>query len=452
MSEKPLPTTFQLMGLDPATRDDPYPLLEDLQSRCPVHKDTLSNQFILTRYDDIKSVVNDRSLWRHPSRARLDSLFRQFANRMDERGPREGESILFMDDPDHARVRQPLTKAFYKRAARMRADVDTIVDEVLDGLATRAQFDVIDDYGIPIPILVIAKVLGVERERLQEFRAWSEGIILALHVMRSEEQTRQMIAADAALTAYFTQAMAERRRIPRDDLITDMVQLQAEGAPLNDAEIRINLAALLVGGNLTTTDLIGNGVLTLLRHPEQLAALRADPSLYVRKSVANHLNDITKNHAALVLDFVATWDRTDARTAWIVRHALRTLIKRGHPRALALLGAGAAPKLEAQFKVGPARLKLGGTLTLTTRLVSTHTRPQSLIVDYVVHYARPGGAAAEKVFKWKQLTLGPGETVVLSKRQVIRDFSTRRHHPGRHRVELQINGRRLADGQFSLSE
>jgi cytochrome P450 len=296
MSEKPLPTTFQLMGLDPATRDDPYPLLEDLQSRCPVHKDTLSNQFILTRYDDIKSVVNDRSLWRHPSRARPDSLFRQFANRMDERGPREGESILFMDDPDHARVRQPLTKAFYKRAARMRADVDTIVDEVLDGLASRAQFDVIDDYGIPIPILVIAKVLGVERERLQEFRAWSEGIILALHVMRSEEQTRQMIAADAALTAYFTQAMAERRRIPRDDLITDMVQLQAEGAPLNDAEIRINLAALLVGGNLTTTDLIGNGVLTLLRHPEQLAALRADPSL-----AANAVEEILRFEAPVSL-------------------------------------------------------------------------------------------------------------------------------------------------------
>ena len=182
-----------------------------------------------------------------------------------------------------------------------------------------------------------------------------------------------------------------------------------------------------------------------------LTALRADPSLYVRKSVANHLNDITKDHPELVLDFVANWDRTDARTAWIVRHALRTLIKRGHPKALALMGAGAVPKLDALFKVGPARLKLGGTLTLTATLVSTHTRTQSLIVDYVVHYARPGGATAEKVFKWKQLTLAPGESVNLSKRQVIRDFSTRRHHPGRHRVELQINGRRLAAGEFSLS-
>jgi cytochrome P450 len=261
-----------------------------------VHKDTLTNQFILTRYDDIKSIVNDRTLWRHPSRARPDSMFHQFVNRAAQSGPREGESILFMDDPDHARVRQPLTKAFYKRAARMRGDVDTIVDDVLKGLEGRSQFDVINDYGIPIPILVIAKVLGVEAERLQEFREWSEGIILGLHVMRSEEQTRQMMAADAALTAYFTAAMAERRRAPRDDLITDMVQLQAEGAPLSDAEVRINLAALLVGGNLTTTDLIGNGVLTLLRHPDQLAALKADPGL-----AANAVEEILRFEAPISL-------------------------------------------------------------------------------------------------------------------------------------------------------
>jgi 3-methyladenine DNA glycosylase AlkC len=183
-----------------------------------------------------------------------------------------------------------------------------------------------------------------------------------------------------------------------------------------------------------------------------LATLRADPSLYVRKSVANHLNDITKNHPELVLEFVSTWDRTNARTAWIVRHALRTLIKRGHPRALALLGAGAVPRLDASLKVGPARLALSGTLELTARLVSSHAHAQSLIVDYVVHYARPGGTSMEKVFKWKQLSLAAGEIVTLRKRQVIRDFTTRRHHPGRHRLELQINGRRLAADGFYLSE
>lgn len=181
-----------------------------------------------------------------------------------------------------------------------------------------------------------------------------------------------------------------------------------------------------------------------------LAALRADPSLYVRKSVANHLNDIAKDHPERVLDLVSAWDRSDARTGWIVRHALRTLVKRGHPRALALLGAGSAPRLDATLAVTPKRIRLGDTITLSATLASTARGAQSLLVDYVVHYARASGRASEKVFKWTELTLAPGETTTLTKRQTIRDFTTRKHHPGRHRVELQINGKRLAESAFSL--
>lgn len=181
-----------------------------------------------------------------------------------------------------------------------------------------------------------------------------------------------------------------------------------------------------------------------------LATLRTDPSLYVRKSVANHLNDITKDHPELALDVVSGWDRSDARTAWIVRHALRTLIKRGHPRALSLLGAGAAPKLDATITATPRRIQLGDTITLAATLTSTARRAQSLLIDYVVHYARASGRASEKVFKWTELTLAPGETATPTKRQTIRDFTTRKHHPGRHRVELQINGRRVAETAFTL--
>jgi 3-methyladenine DNA glycosylase AlkC len=181
-----------------------------------------------------------------------------------------------------------------------------------------------------------------------------------------------------------------------------------------------------------------------------LTTLRADPSLYVRKSVANHLNDIAKDHPEVVLDVVTAWDRTDAHTAWIVRHALRTLIKRGHPRALALLGAGAAPKLDATFTVSPKRIHLGDTVTFSATVTSTSSRAQSLLIDYVLHYARASGRASEKVFKWTTLDLPAGASVTVTKRQTIRDFSTRRHHPGRHRVELQINGRRLAETAFTL--
>ena len=191
-----------------------------------------------------------------------------------------------------------------------------------------------------------------------------------------------------------------------------------------------------------------------------LETLRADPSLYVRKSVANHLNDIAKDHPERVLDLVSAWDRSDARTAWIVKHALRTLIKKGHPRALALLGAGEPPAVSATVAVTPARIRLGDTITLSATLASTAetsataadsaSEPQSLIVDYVVHYARASGRASAKVFKWKQIRLAAGESLTLSRRQTIRDFSTRRHHPGRHLVELQVNGQRLAQSAFTL--
>jgi len=181
-----------------------------------------------------------------------------------------------------------------------------------------------------------------------------------------------------------------------------------------------------------------------------LAALRADPSLYVRKSVGNHLNDIAKDHPDVVLDLVSAWNRRDARTAWIVKHALRTLIKKGHPRALALLGVGAAPRLAATLAARPARIRLGDTVTFSVTLASASPRAQSLAVDYVVHYVRPSGRASAKVFKWTTLDLAPGETATLTKRQTVRDFSTRKHHPGVHRVELQVNGRRLAETAFTL--
>ncbi len=184
-----------------------------------------------------------------------------------------------------------------------------------------------------------------------------------------------------------------------------------------------------------------------------LEALRSDPSLYVRKSVANHLNDISRDHPEIVLDTLRRWDLDDPRSAWIARRGLRTLVKQGQRAALALLGAGEAARVRIDaFRVEPARIRLGEELGLALELVSTSPKPQRLVVDYLVHYARPSGLASEKVFKWKELELGPGESVKLAKRQTIRDFSTRRHHPGRHKVELQINGERLAEGEFVLGD
>lgn len=185
-----------------------------------------------------------------------------------------------------------------------------------------------------------------------------------------------------------------------------------------------------------------------------LETLKADPALYVRKSVANHLNDIAKDHPEWVLDRVESWANGDAGTNWIIRHALRTLIKKGHPRALAFLGAdtkAAASVQVRRFVVSPAKIVLGDSIELGAELTAKGKKPLALVIDYVVHYAKASGSTSTKVFKWTETALSPGKPLVLKKRQTIRDFTTRKHHPGRHRVELQVNGRRLAEAVFTLA-
>jgi 3-methyladenine DNA glycosylase AlkC len=183
-----------------------------------------------------------------------------------------------------------------------------------------------------------------------------------------------------------------------------------------------------------------------------LENLKADPSLYVRKSVANHLNDITKNHHDWVLDRLASWPLQNPHTAWIAKHALRSLIKKGNQRALHLTGAtGKAEVQVPHFTVTPRAIPLGGRLTLSLQLSSTSARTQRLVVDYAVHYVKKSGATSAKVFKWKDLTLAAGESITLSRSQVVRDFTTRVHHPGRHAVDILINGERLAAAFFDLS-
>jgi cytochrome P450 len=243
--------------------------------------DAVSGSTLFTRYNDVRTIVNDRGLWRDPLRAEESAVMqRRFAQGVDPSLPRTSTtSILMLDEPDHSRVRQPLAQALYARVAKFRPQVERIVDETLDRLAGETEFDLMDRFCVPIPIDVIAAILGVDHDRLVEFRAWSEGVIQGLNPLRTPEQTAAMEAASAALSSYFTQILAERRAEPQDDLISDMVRLQADGADLSDDELRINLTALLVGGNLTTTDLIGNAVRLLLLNPAQLAKLRADPGL-----------------------------------------------------------------------------------------------------------------------------------------------------------------------------
>jgi 3-methyladenine DNA glycosylase AlkC len=182
-----------------------------------------------------------------------------------------------------------------------------------------------------------------------------------------------------------------------------------------------------------------------------LEALRADTSLYVRKSVANHLNDVTRAHPDWVLERVGRWPVGNVHTAWIIRRALRTLIKAGERRALAVIGAGERPKVRIRrFTVAPVRVRLGGRVTFALEFASTGSAAQRLVVDYTVHYRKKSGASVAKVFKWKEITVGAGETVVLGRSQTIRNFTTRKHYPGRHVVDVMINGDKIASACFDL--
>ncbi|WP_207456311.1 DNA alkylation repair protein [Azospirillum sp. SYSU D00513] len=183
-----------------------------------------------------------------------------------------------------------------------------------------------------------------------------------------------------------------------------------------------------------------------------LDALKNDPSPYVRKSVANHLNDIAKDHPAWALDRIASWPLEDPRTAWIARHALRTLIKRGDEAALAIVGATGRPRqCIAGFTVDPPAVRLGGTIRLSCTLTTTSPEPQRLVIDYAIHYVKKSGKTFRKVFKMKEILLAPQGTERISRVQTLRDFTTRTHHPGRHEVELLVNGTCLARSFFDLS-
>jgi len=283
MAQDDLPSVFELTPLNPNFNQNPHALLDKLRDKCPVHRDEVAGTFVLTRYADVRGTLSDTTMWRDPARAEEAAILPR--RLLDPPPPglevHEGSdsSILLSDDPDHARIRNPLQMALYKRVAKCRPLVAKVVDEMLDRFAGKAQFDVMDEFAVPVPIDVIARILGVDDKMLVEFRDWSEGVILSLNPFRTPEQTQKFITSANALNAYFHELMMERRKNPKDDLISDMMVLQAEGAPLTDGELQNNLQGLLVGGNLTTTDLIGNGIWLFLTNPAELAKLKADPGL-----------------------------------------------------------------------------------------------------------------------------------------------------------------------------
>lgn len=182
-----------------------------------------------------------------------------------------------------------------------------------------------------------------------------------------------------------------------------------------------------------------------------LEMLRDDPSEYVRRSVANSINDIAKDHPALVADLAARWLKdASAERARLVRHACRTLIKAGHRPTLEALGYSPEAKVTLEkFTLGPVTLTFGNALTLKAQIVSTGRTAQKIVLDYVVHHRKKSGSSA-KVFKWKAFTLAPGEAITLERKHAIRPITTRVYYPGAHKVEVMANGKVLGEKRFTL--
>ncbi len=183
-----------------------------------------------------------------------------------------------------------------------------------------------------------------------------------------------------------------------------------------------------------------------------LEKLNADEELYVRKSVANHLNDHSKDNTAYMLQLVKSWDKQHKHTAWIIKHAVRTLIKKGNEEALMIFGFGNDARVQlSDLAIDKTDLHLGDSLQFSFGLVSEGADPQKLVIDYAVHYAKASGSNSRKVFKLKEVTLLPGEQIAVSKKQLFQDLTTRKHYSGKHVLEILVNGKVLGSTGFNLS-
>ncbi|MGQ3004004.1 MAG: DNA alkylation repair protein [Hydrogenophaga sp.] len=277
---------------------------------------------------------------------------------------------------------------------------------------------------------------------------WAVGEFVARRGVADEAAARRGLACLHAVTQRFTAEFAIRPLIQRHPALA----FDTLGQWVNDPSAHVRRLVsegsrprLPWGLRLQALVLDPAPTLPLLR------ALQDDPSSYVRRSVANHLNDIAKDHPDLVAGWVRDHliDAPDARNA-LLRHASRGLIKAGHAPTLAAWGLGSGLQGEATLALTAKRAAVGGEIGLRVQLRSSARQPQSLVVDYAVHHVRANGSASPKVFKGWKLTLAPGEERALEKRHSLKPVTTRTLYPGTHLIDLRVNGVALAEAAFEL--
>ena len=246
-----------------SVRNYPYDTYDRLREKDPVHRMRMLDAWVLTRYEDVDMALRDH---------------RRFLK--DDESSDGYRSMLYSNPPDHTRLRSLVSKAFTPRSvAELQPRIQRMVEELLDDLEGRDKFDLIEGFAFPLPVTVIAEMLGVPPQDMDRFKDWSNDISLTIEPSLTDEQIRRVQKASEELFEYFEGIMEQRRREPQDDMITALMNAEEEGDRLTHEELLATLMLLLVAGNETTRNLIGNGMLALLRNPDQLQKLRDNPEM-----------------------------------------------------------------------------------------------------------------------------------------------------------------------------
>jgi hypothetical protein len=266
---------------DPAVMADPFPVYARLRDEDPVHWSPSVKSWIVTRYDDVRDLLLSDTL-------SVNRLVRFYTARPPEEAALLRDLIhylnlwlAFRDPPDHTRLRRIMRHAFTAPAIeRMRPNIVEITEMLLDRLETRGadRVDLIREFALQLPAFVIMDLLDVPRDRLDDFKAWSDDMAVFIGGARNATDKYARAARGCRkMSAYFRDLVAERRRDPRPSFLMDLIEAQDEGDSLTDDELVATCILVLFAGHETTTNLIGNAALLLLRHPDQLALLREDP-------------------------------------------------------------------------------------------------------------------------------------------------------------------------------
>jgi cytochrome P450 len=277
-------TTTAIDFSDPAIQADPYPVYQRLRETSPVFWNETTNSWLVSRYDDIVALLNDPRI----SSARVDATFRVLPDDVQrELEPLRhvlSQRMLLTDPPTHTRLKNLVMPAFAARTSeRRRERIQAICDGFIDRMADDGTIDVMRDFATPLPGWVTGDVLGVPVERQQQFSDWSHDQVRIYDRLGAIHDRvavmRQGQASMLAMKEYLEEIIEQRRREPADDVITMLVQAEEAGDRLSNDEMVVMVVAILVGGNNSTAHLIGNAILTLLRHPDALILLREDHSL-----------------------------------------------------------------------------------------------------------------------------------------------------------------------------